>query len=150
PGQYLELHRAWRSGDTVSLTLPIPVQRVESHPHVSGNQGCVALRRGPLIYCLEAVDHPGVEVRDILLPAEAALEAYFGPDLLGGVVAVSADAVAVAPAGWDGRLYRAVVTSRSTTREGAARERKLISLQAIPYYAWANRAPGAMQVWIRT
>jgi DUF1680 family protein len=127
------------AGDTVRLTLPMPIQRLQSHPHVLGNRGRVALRRGPLIYCIEQADYPDADVWDIILPDEAALTPEFRPDLLGGVTVLRGQASVMDTRGWDGTLY---ATARSTPL------RATIPLTAIPYYAWANREPGPMQVWI--
>ncbi|MCA1595910.1 MAG: glycoside hydrolase family 127 protein, partial [Chloroflexi bacterium] len=61
PGEYAALTRQWKRGDRVVLSLPMPVRLVESHPRVTSNHGQVAICRGPLVYCLEAVDNPGVD-----------------------------------------------------------------------------------------
>lgn len=146
PGTYVELRRAWRAGDALELDLAMPVRRLASHPHVLANTGRVALARGPLVYCLEGVDHPSVDVWDVDLPADAPLAAQDAPDLLGGVVVLRGEGLLGDGAARHDRLYRAVEhqpappapTTRSTP------------LVAIPYYAWANRAPGPMQVWLRS
>ena len=149
PGSYLEVRRQWRAGDLVRLSLPMPVRQMECHPYVANNNGRVALARGPLVYCLEGADHPGLDLRDIVLTAAAELNAAFVPDLLGGVVAVRAQAVASPPAGWEHRLYRpAPPTDNRQPR--ADRRPQTAALQTVPYYAWANREPGPMQVWIST
>ncbi len=79
--------------------------------------------RGPIVYCLEAVDQPaGVDVFRLRLPPGAALRAEHRPDLLGGVTVVEGQALA------DGG--------------------RPVALTAVPYFAWANRKKGAMTVWI--
>ena len=144
PGSYAALEREWALGDVVELDLPMPVRRVESHPYVPGNAGRVALMRGPLLYCFEAVDHPGVDQRDVVLPVEEVVKAAFRPDLLQGVVALSMEGQLVPPdAGWTGRLYR-------TAEPHPARASQRVGLLAVPYYAWANREPGRMMVWVRS
>jgi hypothetical protein len=154
PGTYARLRRDWRPGDTVRLALPMPVRCVEAHPHVAGNLGRVALMRGPLLYCLEGADHPGLDLRDLVLPRGAALTAGYDAGLLGGVVALHGEALSRPPdAGWggDGRpeggpqpLYR-TASSPHAADPGVA-----VPLTAVPYYAWANREPGALQVWVRS
>jgi len=136
-----EIHRVWQAGDTVRLTLPMPVDRIVSHPHVLGNRGRVALRRGPLIYCLEQVDHSDADVWDIVLPDNAELTPEFVPGLLGGVTVLRGQAIAQGTEEWTRRLYR----PKEILREPSTRP---VSITAIPYYAWANREPGPMQVWI--
>ena len=142
PGNYARVRRSWQPGDTVRLVLPMAVRRVACHPYVAENAGRVALFRGPLLYCLEGADQPGVDLRDIVLFAEATPRAEFRPDLLGGVVVLQMPAEVIPPAeGWQGRLYR----PSGPTAEVAGRP---LTATAIPYYAWANRDPGPMQVWL--
>jgi DUF1680 family protein len=141
PGTYAVLRRDWNPGDVVKLSLPMPVRIIEAHPYASENAGKAAIARGPLVYCLEAADNPGSDLRDVVIPAKGEYKAEFRGDLLGGVVAVTGDAEVVAPADdWAGRLYRAAKPARK--KAGAK-----TSVTAIPYYAWANRDPGRMQVW---
>ena len=120
---YVHLQRSWQAGDLVQLDLPMPIRRIEAHRDVKADQGKVALMRGPLVYCLEAVDHPGADLTRLVLPKTAELRAEPRADLLGGVTVLTGQALA------DG------------TRE--------IPLTAVPYYAWANRDKGAMNVWIQ-
>ena len=139
PGSYMQIRRAWRPGDTVSL----PVRRVECHPYVTENTGRVALMRGPLLYCAEQADNPGVDLRALLLESKEPT-VRLEPDLLGGVAVLQAEARSVAPgAAWEDRLYRTVHPGEGQTQTYATR------VTAVPYYAWANREPGAMRVWLR-
>lgn len=144
PGHYLTLRRSWQPGDRVNLSLPMPVRRIEAHPDVLENAGRVALARGPLVYCLEALDQPGSDPNDVALPFASPIEAVERPDLLGGIVTLEANALSDPPdPSWSDRLYR---TARAKQPEGAL---ETVRLRAIPYFAWANRHPGRMQVWIR-
>lgn len=145
-GQYATIRRVWQVGDVITVHLPMPVTRIVAHPRVHENAGMVALRRGPLLYCVEAADHPVGDVRDFVLADDTPIVAAFRPDLLpGGVVVLTADAEleSAAPA-WDGALYR---TLAAESRDRAGRSE--VVLTAIPYYAWANRGAGAMTVWLR-
>jgi uncharacterized protein len=143
PGSYAILRRSWRPGDTINMDLPMPVRRVECHPYVAENTGHVALMRGPLLYCAEQTDNPGVDLRDLALE-DASISACFDPDLLGGVVFLASEARAAAPDdGWENRLYRTVQPREGETQTHATR------VTAVPYYSWANREPGAMRVWLR-
>src|SRR5262249_5186187 len=136
-GTYLEIRRAWKNGDVVRLSLPMPVRKLESHPYVTNNAGRVALKRGPLVYCMEQAAL-GCDSRGLVLPADTELAACWEPDLLGGVTVLRGSARArdlAAAWGWD--LYRAP----EDQPQPAARP---VEFTAIPYYAWANREPGGM------
>lgn len=89
-GYYL-LRKTWKKGDRVTLDLAMPVERIEAHPRVVANRGRVAIQRGPIVYCLEAVDN-GFDVRTAVLAQDPQFETEFRPDLLGGVVVVKATA----------------------------------------------------------
>jgi hypothetical protein len=132
---YLCLPRAWQPTDVVRFEMAMPIERVYAHPNVRQNAGLVALQRGPLVYCLEQADH-ATPLEHLVLPGEAALSAHFEPDLLGGVVVITGEALAADPSDWDG-LYR--------TQPPSYRH---VAITAIPYYAWDNRQPGAMKVWL--
>lgn len=132
---YARLARQWKPGDLVELDLPMPVERIESHPRVQANRGRVALQRGPIVYCLEGVDHGG-HVRNILLPRGAELRAEWRSELLGGVTVLRGRGVTFDVPAWEDELYRASPQGRE------------IELTAIPYYAWDNREPGEMVVWL--
>src|SRR5205085_12166661 len=107
---------------------PMPAERVYAHPDVRADVGSAALRRGPLVYCLEQADHTP-PLHRLLLPAQAEITARFDAELLGGMVVLEGRGAALADAGWDDTLYR-------TT----APEVQPCTIRAIPYYAWDHRA----------
>ena len=144
PGKYVEVRRDWTTGDVVRLTLPMPIRRIVCHPSVAENAGRIALMRGPLLYGVEAVDNPGVDPRNIVLSKSEDLTQEFRPDLLGGVVLLSGEAHVVHPDdSWTGVLYQTADMTAGQHRGEPA------TITAIPYYAWANREPGPMCVWLR-
>jgi hypothetical protein len=134
---YARVKRLWSAGDRVELVLPMPVQRVTSHPRVRQNAGRVALQRGPIVYCLEQKDN-GADLNAIELPSGAKFTVRHEPRMLGGVTTITARACRLDPSGWTGQLYR----------PGAARS-KPATIKAVPYYTWANRGLGEMLVWMR-
>ena len=143
-GGYLKIVRSWRSGDVLQLELPMPVRVMKSHPCVYENVGRVALMRGPLLYCLEGVDHPGYDLDEIVLPLDVTFTPSFQRDLLSGVVTLQTQGmVQRRERGWDHQLYRRVKPPPEPER------RKVVDIKAIPYYGWGNRAAGQMRVWIR-
>jgi DUF1680 family protein len=134
---YLEIRRTWTAGDAVDLELPMPVERIYAHPGVRMDAGRVALRRGPLIYCVEQVDNPKVPVEQIRLPRDAGVTPRERPDLLGGILTLVAEGKAATSEDWGDELYR----NRPPKEDSTA-------WTAVPYYAWNNRDPGRMLVWI--
>lgn len=139
PGQYLALRRVWQPADHVRLSLEMAPTVMVSHPRAAENRCSVAIQRGPIVYCLEAHDNPGFSVLDALLDPQGEITAHYRPDLLGGVtVLTAAGAVPVEPGG---PLYRPWSATRPAVRP--------VTLTAIPYYAWNNRGPCAMTVWMR-
>jgi uncharacterized protein len=134
---YATISRSWETGDQVELDLPVQVDRIYADPRVAADVGRVALQRGPMVYCLEDADHEG-SVSEIALPSSARLSEKWEPDLLGGVVTLAAKGLALADVKSTETLYSSHKTDRT----------RHMRLNAIPYYAWNNRAPGAMTVWI--
>lgn len=120
---YARIARRWWPGDEVVLDLAMPVERVRADPRVAANRGRVALRRGPLVYCVESAGNEG-DLDTLALPHDATLTATFVPDLLGGVVTIAGE----------------------VRDAGTGEARPFVS---VPYYSWGNRAPGDMAVWLR-
>jgi uncharacterized protein len=135
---YLHIEREWQNGDTLELTLAMSVERVHAHPAVREDVGRVAIQRGPVVYCLERTDHP-VPLDQICLPADAVFTPEHHPNLLDGVTILRTTARAVPSETWHSALYRSDLPAGQP-----------VQLTAIPYYAWDNRAPGEMLVWIRS
>lgn len=139
---YALLERAWRAGDAVELSLTMPPRLTVAHPRVDAARASAAIERGPLVYCLEQCDQEaGVDVLDVEIDESAPLEAVWREELLGGMTIVEAGGLAVDNQAWDGRLYASLGGSPDVSR-------RPVRLVAVPYYAWANRDPGAMRVWI--
>jgi hypothetical protein len=140
-GAYAKINRAWQAGETVQLNLGLQPRLVEPNPRIDAVRGSLAIERGPLVYCLEEADQPaGVNLLDVRLDPNTPLQAGWREDLLGGVVVVEAQGTVVDMSSWQDTLYR------SLTTEGLSQQS--VNLTAVPYYAWANRGPGSMRVWI--
>ena len=78
---YAVISREWKSGDRIELELPMAPQRIKADEQVVADRGRVALRCGPLVYCIESVDQ---DVEGVLHP-DTPLTTDWRPDLLGGV-----------------------------------------------------------------
>jgi DUF1680 family protein len=133
---YATIRRHWSKGDVVALRLPMPPERLYADPRVRMDVGRVALRRGPLIYCVEEADNPGGPVQTLTLPQDASIEPEMRKELLGGIVTLRTAAKRLLPAP-DSPLY----TPWPPASHDAV-------LTALPYFLWANREPGSMQVWL--
>jgi DUF1680 family protein len=146
PGSYLAIRRSWKSGDRIQLEFDMTPQLVTSHPRVNENVGKVAVQRGPLVYCLEQLDQPGGSaLADVALLVGAksaqAPRTEHRAGLLGGITVIQYRGLAYDPASSQEPLYRPVgPEAKRTGRE--------VELTFIPYYAWANREPSPMRVWI--
>jgi len=139
PATYLELTRTWKPGDVVDLELPMPAQLIEANPFVEETMNQVAVKRGPVIYCLESVDLPkGAGLLDVVIPSDIELRARYDGRLLGGVVVVEGVAEHRPRGDWAGQLYRVLQTPPS----------KALKLRLIPYFAWDNRGESEMSVWL--
>ncbi len=127
---YATISREWKKGDIVELNLPMPVRRIRANHNVEADLQRTALQRGPIVYTAEWPDSPDHHVRNVFLADNQPLRAVWKPDLLKGVYVIEGRAVAYH---YDdsGKLQH---TGENFT--------------AIPYYAWANRGPGQMEVWI--
>ena len=132
---YLEIERTWTAGDSVTLLMPMPVERIHADPRIRQDCGRIALSRGPIVYCLEGCDN-GADLDAIALPPRARLAWRFRSGLLGGVGTITATAKRSLP--FADAPYAAQAPRVKTQR-----------ITAIPYFAWDNRTAGAMSVWIR-
>lgn len=128
---YCVLTRAWKKGDTVAISMKMPVRRVKAHTAVAADRGRLAVERGPVLYCAEAIDNGG-SVLDKVLPADAPFTRTTCR-ILGHVFpAFTAPAFA----------RRRTVRSESVLRP--------VTLTLVPYFAWCHRGAGEMQTWFPT
>jgi DUF1680 family protein len=139
---YIAVKRLWQSGDVVRMTLPMTLRAWQSHPKVPDNRGRIALSRGPLLYCIERADMPGVDLDELYVDPEL-LDAEWREEQLGGVVVLKGAAYKseIEP-DWTGALYRPLTEAADATPRTDA------TVIAIPYFAWHNRESGPMKVWL--
>jgi len=131
---YLYISKEWNNGDQIDLDLPMEVQELEANPYVSQDAGRTALRRGPLVYCVEGVDN-GECLEDLLIPANVTYNSIWDGDLLGGVNKICFTAKRR-------KMFDGLYRKWAPEYEDAA-------VTAIPYYAWGNRGEGELAVWLR-
>ena len=123
-GGYAIIDRKWKKGDRIEVELPMNVRLVAGNPRIEDAQGKLVLMRGPMVYCVEEIDNQAYfESAGELQLIPEGLKAEYREDLLTGVVSISG---------------KANIAARG----------KEIDITAIPYYAWCNRGPGKMKVWL--
>jgi len=124
---YAVLAKTWKKGDVIQVNLPMEVRRITANKNVKDDIGKVSLQRGPLMYCAEWPDNNG-KTSNILLPKDAQFSTEFRNDLLHGVTVIKSEVPVIVVSG----------NSVSTVNQ---------NFTAIPYYAWAHRGKGEMEVW---
>lgn len=127
---YVRIARKWAKGDKIQLHLPMPVRRVKANTQVQEDHGMVALQRGPLVYCAEWPDNNG-HVLNLVIPENVKFGSQWRPDLLNGIQAVTGN-----------------VEAMQREDNGSELKQQPHQMVAIPYFAWSNRGPGEMAVWI--
>jgi len=143
PGTYVKIPRSWSIGDSVCIQFAMSVRKMKAHPYVRENTGLVALMRGPILFCLEAVDHPNLNLMDIVLEPGQTFTSSFQPEMLSGIQIIEAYVkVESIDNAWQQALYREKTDITSPNTES-------VKLTAIPYFAWGNREAGHMLVWLR-
>jgi len=108
---YARVKRKWKSGDQITIHLPMESRILIAHEKVKEKEGLLAVQYGPLIYCAEEFDNK-IDVLQARIKSESVFEITYDDDLLGGVNQLNGE-----------------------------------GLSLIPYYAWANRKVGKMNVW---
>ena len=58
PGEYLEIRRSWQPGEKIVVDLPMPVELLVANPMATETRDSVTVKRGPIVYCFEAIDNP--------------------------------------------------------------------------------------------
>ncbi len=136
---YFEIKRTWRSGDIVELHLDMPAQLIEGHPLIEETRNHLAIKRGPIVYCLESSDLPhGAKLSDVRISEDIKLESRYEAQLLQGVTVLEG-VVNVKPDGdWGGKLYREFKATQSSE----------LKTRFVPYYTWSNRGDSEMSVWL--
>jgi uncharacterized protein len=142
PGQYFAVRRRWQAGDRVTVAFDMTPRLMTGHPELAEDTSKAAVERGPLVYCLEALDQQGLtSLSGVSLPVGAdpakGFTAQFRHDLLGGMLVLKHDGRVsdVSPAS---ALYEPLTWKTS----------RPVELTFIPYYAFANREATHMLVWV--
>jgi DUF1680 family protein len=140
-GSYIPITRNWNKGDTISLNLPLQTVPMAANPRVSDVYGRVAIQRGPLVYALEQIDQGGAALGDIFIRPFSQSSSEVRKDLLGGVTVLRFPGQVADKSLGEEPLYDALTAA-------ASRPKRQLTLTFIPYYAFGNREPTPMEVWV--
>lgn len=136
-GSYTKISKQWKKGDVITLNIPMPVELMEANPLVEETKNQVAVKRGPIVYCLESEDvSKDVDINTIALNLNSEFKTNSTTINNKKIVSINAKAFAE-KYNWDKTLYRPLNT-----------EKQSIDVNLIPYFSWGNRSKGEMTVWI--
>ncbi len=134
---YALITREWGAEDTVELELAMPVTRVKGSSKNPYTAGRSAIQRGPLVYCLEEIDN-GEQLHELVLPSDAKMTSARWKEFRNEFMTLRGIGIRHRVSPPDGYPY-ATPSINATEQE----------ITAVPYFAWANRTPGEMTVWVR-
>ncbi|WP_443947334.1 glycoside hydrolase family 127 protein [Pedobacter sp. AW1-32] len=137
PGSYAEINRKWKAGDFIELDLPMEATLIEANPLVEENRNQIAVKRGPVVYCLESTDLPNQKIFDAFIPVKTS----FAPKEItidgAQIFSLVGHAKILENTNWQNTLYHPVNTNYTETE-----------IKLIPYFAWGNRGHSNMSVWL--
>ncbi len=135
---YVTVERVWKKGDVVELNLEMKAKLLESNPLVEETRNQVAVKRGPLVYCLESMDiEDGKKIDNVLIPSDIQFTATEQTIDGSRMKVLEGTARLADEASWSGTLYREV-----------GKADKQVKIRLIPYFAWGNRGKAEMTVWM--
>jgi DUF1680 family protein len=138
-GTYLKLNQKWKKGDVIELNLPMPVELMEANPLVEEVKNQIAVKRGPLVYCLESDQLPAkTSVNDIALNVNSKFTTNNFTLNNRNLVSIDAEAVIKSDNSWNKTLYKPLNSKDATA----------VQVKLIPYFAWGNKGKGEMTVWM--
>ena len=136
-GKFAKINRQWQKGDIITVDMPMEVTFVEGHPRIEEVRNQVAIKRGPVVYCIESPDLPkNTEILDVYISGNTELKPEYRSDFLGGITMINGN-VLLRTDDNDG-MYRKIKKPKW----------KSYQTQFVPYYAWSNRGRAEMTVFM--
>ena len=137
PGSFAKIERNWVAGDVISLDMPMEVKFIEGHPRIEEVRNQVAIKRGPVVYCMESADLPkGTKITDVYVSGSNDLKPEYHQDVLGGVTTIKTD-IMIRKDKLDG-MYNEVSKPKMDS----------YTTSLVPYFTWSNRGQGEMSVFL--
>lgn len=129
-----------RKGDVITLQLDMKPRMVMADNRVKDDRGCIAVERGPLVYCAESADNFGANTNQIYVNKKASFK------LTKDYSIKNTEA--------DGTIFKvdALQTEAQLLTDNSEGNLQLrdMKLTLIPYYAWNHRGTSCMNVWLKT
>lgn len=140
PGTYLKINQKWKKGDVIELNIPMPIELMEANPLVEEDKNQIAVKRGPIVYCVESDQLPAnVGINDVLLNINSTFSTDFIKINNRNILSINASSSAFGDNYWDKQLYKPL---------SAKVEAQEFDIKLIPYFAWGNHGKGEMTVWM--
>ncbi|MEQ9287759.1 MAG: glycoside hydrolase family 127 protein [Cyclobacteriaceae bacterium] len=137
PGTFARIERKWKKGDVITMDMPMEVKFIEGHPRIEEVRNQVALKRGPVVYCMESPDLPKTSgIMDVYISGNSPLKVNHRRDFLRGVATIEGEVMLRKDNG--NGMYRAVSKPKFEPYQ----------TQFIPYFAWSNRGVSEMTVFL--
>jgi len=138
-GSYQKIAQKWKKGDVIELNIPMPVELMQANPLVEEVKNQVAVKRGPIVYCLESNELPAnAKVNDVILDLNSKFTTDFIKIGNRQLLSITASSTINPDNSWDKKLYKPI----------SAKDNKELTVKLIPYFAWGNHGKGEMSVWL--
>lgn len=132
-GDQIGVRRRFAPGDEITVQFPMSPRWTHPDPRIDAVRGCVAVERGPVVFCAESIGkapQTGLDLDKVRVDTTA------GGAYEGGEITVAAVIEQTVPAAWP---YADAPTGGSRTPA---------SLRLVPYHRWGRRGPATMRVWL--
>ncbi|MBM7564998.1 glycoside hydrolase family 127 protein [Paenibacillus sacheonensis] len=130
---YAVLNRTWGKDDVIRVDFELSVDLIGAHPNVTTHAGRAAIRRGPMLYCLESMDNERYD-NGVVNYAREALDKQVRLNR-------KLPRSPVFETRYDADFFDGAVILRTQDADGRP-------LMAIPYPYWNNRSRGTMDIWL--
>lgn len=136
-GTFARIKRVWKKGDIVILDFPMEINLVEGHSRIEEVRNQIAIKRGPIVYCIESPDLPkNTEILSVYFNGDAVLEEEYKSNFLGGISIIKGE-VLLRKDSSDG-MYNTVTKPVWEP----------FKTKFVPYFAWSNRGQAEMTVFM--
>ncbi|WP_440877348.1 glycoside hydrolase family 127 protein [Thalassotalea sp. PLHSN55] len=138
PQSYAIINRQWQQGDVITLDIPMEATFIEGHPRIEEVRNQVAVKRGPIVYCVESPDLPeDKSVLDVYLSGDSELKINHQENFLGGISTIETEL-----------LLRKNTSKENMYNAVSKPQWQTMTTQLVPYFAWSNRGTAEMTVFM--